>query len=308
MSTKYTYSIQNDFPNSKVDPSRITNEIGNSDIVTILNHINTDPVNCDIYFVTALSGTEETTLSGVVSGHNGNPLYSKYEVDAGEDVGANKAVYISAADEIKLAKADSESTIPCVGFTTSAVSSGVKVKIQTNDVLGGFSGLTPAAEYYLSQTVAGELTTVKPSSGIVIRIGVAKNSSEMDVHILRLNREGAGEDIHIHVGGNEGKTTLTTWKVVSTLIFRGTNKLGAPKACKYLVVVPVGATGYYRLNDLTNDNIISNISVTAPGPGPKILSDATLNNIPNGEAVFEILIKSSSTTKEIKIKHFLLEF
>ncbi len=101
-------------------------------------------------------------------------------------VGDRKAVYISGSDEIKLSKADSESTIPCVGFTMASGSLDDIIIIQTNDELDGFTGLVSGSPYYLSQTTAGEITNVKPTSGIIIRVGVAKSSTELDLHVLRL--------------------------------------------------------------------------------------------------------------------------
>ncbi len=110
---------------------------------------------------------------------------SKYDAIAGENLGANKAVYFSAADTVKLAKADSDTTLPCVGFTEHAANNGQTVLVFTNDVLDGFSGLTPRANYYLSQDTAGEITSTKPTSGIAIRVGTAKSTTELDIHIYR---------------------------------------------------------------------------------------------------------------------------
>jgi hypothetical protein len=70
-STKYTYSISNDFTNQIVNPSRLSTEIGGSSIITALDYINTFLDDCDIWFKAALSGGEETTLSGVVAAHTG---------------------------------------------------------------------------------------------------------------------------------------------------------------------------------------------------------------------------------------------
>jgi hypothetical protein len=114
---------------------------------------------------------------------------SEYEVTAGENLGARKAVYLSGSDEVKLAKADSSDTLPCVGFTRQAVSVSGSVVVQTNDVLGGFVGLIPGDDYYLSQDTYGEITNIRPSSGVIVRVGVAKTSTEMDLHILRLDSD-----------------------------------------------------------------------------------------------------------------------
>jgi hypothetical protein len=70
----YTYSIQNDFPNHVVATDRLTQEIQQSSIVTALDYINTNADACNIYFKAALSGTDQTTLNGIVAAHSGVPL------------------------------------------------------------------------------------------------------------------------------------------------------------------------------------------------------------------------------------------
>jgi len=112
--------------------------------------------------------------------------FSKYDAIAKENIGSHKCVYISGSREVKLAKADSEDTLPCVGMTEHAADIDTYVQIYTNDMLDGFSGLIPGASYYLSQTTAGEITIEKPSSGIIVRIGTALTSTGLDIHILRL--------------------------------------------------------------------------------------------------------------------------
>lgn len=72
--TKYTYSIANDFLNSTVASDALTSEIVNSTISGTLDYINTDNDDCDIWFVDTLSGSEEPTLSGIVTTHSGTPL------------------------------------------------------------------------------------------------------------------------------------------------------------------------------------------------------------------------------------------
>ena len=69
--TKYTFSITGDFPNNKVSGSKLTTEIGNSSIVYALHSITTTDDVCDVWFKDALSGAEETTLSGIVAAHDG---------------------------------------------------------------------------------------------------------------------------------------------------------------------------------------------------------------------------------------------
>jgi len=62
-----------DFLNGVVDTSKLYSEIINSSIITALDHINADVSACDILFKAELSTVDETTLSGVVSSHDGVP-------------------------------------------------------------------------------------------------------------------------------------------------------------------------------------------------------------------------------------------
>lgn len=72
--TKYTYSIQNDFPNHKVASDRLKKEIQDSAIVTALDRIATTGDDCDIWFKDALSSGDQATLDTIVANHSGEPL------------------------------------------------------------------------------------------------------------------------------------------------------------------------------------------------------------------------------------------
>jgi hypothetical protein len=72
--TKYTYSISADFPDHKVSPDRLTNEIRQSAIVVALDYIETLGDECDIWFKEALSPGDELILDGIVATHSGEPL------------------------------------------------------------------------------------------------------------------------------------------------------------------------------------------------------------------------------------------
>ena len=84
MDTKYTYSISTDFPNHKVDPSRLQAEIRASAIVTAQDYISTSGDACDVYFKADLSVGDKTLLDGIVAAHSGEPLdpVPEYKVDS----------------------------------------------------------------------------------------------------------------------------------------------------------------------------------------------------------------------------------
>jgi hypothetical protein len=75
--TKYTYSISGDFPNQKVNEALLIKEIDESAIATALDYINTEGNDCDIWFVDALSGGDQTTLDGLVAAHQGTDTIAR---------------------------------------------------------------------------------------------------------------------------------------------------------------------------------------------------------------------------------------
>lgn len=69
--TKYTYSIQNDFPCSGFNSNRLTQQILDSSITTTLDRIDSHGDTVDIWFTAALSASERTTLDGNTTGPAG---------------------------------------------------------------------------------------------------------------------------------------------------------------------------------------------------------------------------------------------
>ena len=73
VSTKYTYSIQNNFPNHKVSTDRLLCEIRCSTIITATDYINTSNDDCDIWFKDQLNNDDKSILDNLISIHTGDP-------------------------------------------------------------------------------------------------------------------------------------------------------------------------------------------------------------------------------------------
>ena len=69
----HTFSISLDFPNHKVDTSRLWDEVQDSDITIALDDIGTVGDACSIVFKAELSTEEEATLASLVAAHSGEP-------------------------------------------------------------------------------------------------------------------------------------------------------------------------------------------------------------------------------------------
>lgn len=106
--------------------------------------------------------------------------------DAGNHV-LGDAVYISAADTAKKAKADAAGTKDVLAFATATISTSTTGAYQTDGILAGLTGLTAGAVYYLSATTAGLITNSAPSSvgQYVVRVGIAISTTELEINIER---------------------------------------------------------------------------------------------------------------------------
>ena len=69
--TKYTKSIQSDFPNHRVNSDDLASELRASAIVTALDNIETAGDVCDLWFKDELSSGDEIILDAVVAAHQG---------------------------------------------------------------------------------------------------------------------------------------------------------------------------------------------------------------------------------------------
>lgn len=75
MSYEYIYSIENDFPNSKIDIESLIYEIRLSTITIAVDYVyNKDEIECRIYMKADLSEEEHATLDEIVANHEGDPL------------------------------------------------------------------------------------------------------------------------------------------------------------------------------------------------------------------------------------------
>lgn len=82
---------------------------------------------------------------------------------------------------LKARKADANNSMPAHGYVTAAATSPAAATVYFDGIISGFTGLTPGARYYLSET-AGEVDDAAPSSGgaYVQYIGVALSATEIE--------------------------------------------------------------------------------------------------------------------------------
>ena len=102
---------------------------------------------------------------------------------------------IAPGGSARLALADGTPRGNAIGIATATVAVGDVVPwigsgvatFPTNvwdSVTGSVGGLVPSAAYFLSQTTPGRMTSVMPSSGQIVKIGVALSATVLDVQVV----------------------------------------------------------------------------------------------------------------------------
>lgn len=121
------------------------------------------------------------TLDAVVSETEGQ-VYTNG--DAGNHV-IGEAVYLSAADTVRKAQANAAGTARAVAIATATIVNATTGTYQTSGSLGGLTGLTAGAVYYLSAATPGAITVTAPSTlgQYVVEIGVATSTTELLIDI-----------------------------------------------------------------------------------------------------------------------------
>ncbi len=188
---------------------------------------NTFSVSNGIFSIKFL--TDNTT--GVLLNLNGiEKLITNYDgqpIEAGEILANQTRVLINNPSNFTLVDVTKYVAIPflsnmftnvnqneVVRFTPSALAKAISDRINSNvigfadkdsnkvvysGVLSGFTGLTAGSVYYLSDTTAGAMTAITPKDEI-IKLGIAKSSTELFVSIDKLSSDGA-----MPTGGNGDK-------------------------------------------------------------------------------------------------------
>jgi len=121
-----------------------------------------------------------------------NPNLLERTFDSATAIG--QVVYTSSANNVDLAQADAQPTVRVAGLAAEAVGSGntgnmladgvlTLTTIQWDAVTGQTGGLTPGANYFLSEATAGQLTATAPTTGFVVRVGHALSDTEFEIEV-----------------------------------------------------------------------------------------------------------------------------
>lgn len=97
-------------------------------------------------------------------------------------VNLHDAVYVGAANTVFQATAASPTPKAAIGFAVQIA--GANVRVRTDRIMTGFSGLTPAQPVYLS-TVTGGITQMAPVNPgeMVQELGIALTTTDILVKV-----------------------------------------------------------------------------------------------------------------------------
>lgn len=105
---------------------------------------------------------------------------------AGEAIANRAMLYYSGSDVVSLAIANGTAkTAACISLEAASLNGYLSVS-GSGTIVSGFSGLTPGATYYLSQSTAGAITATKPLSGEVFVVGAAVNATDLNFSPLAM--------------------------------------------------------------------------------------------------------------------------
>jgi len=115
---------------------------------------------------------------------------STVDVEVAATVSAGQAVRPNNAGKLVLAQADTMSNSQQVGIAGSSAAVGFTTQLSPNfltlqdwTAATGSVALTPQAQYFLSASIAGLLTTTPPSSGVNLAVGVAISTTTLAIII-----------------------------------------------------------------------------------------------------------------------------
>ncbi|MBW4692188.1 MAG: hypothetical protein KME27_10525 [Lyngbya sp. HA4199-MV5] len=104
-------------------------------------------------------------------------------------------VYISATNAFQLARANAAGTTKTIGLTSASIAAAASGAVrkdgtltlttaQWDAVTTQTGGLTPGADYFLSQAAAGQMVvTTPPTSGYVQKLGTALSSTDFELQL-----------------------------------------------------------------------------------------------------------------------------
>lgn len=108
------------------------------------------------------------------------------------------------------------------------------------------------------------------------------------------------------------KNSSSSYEIICSFSFAGTLQGGTPSVCKVVVMATDDSfQGNLRLYDNTNSNVVAeSIGITFASEYHSYVKELTIDSeeLPSGEAVFELQGKKSSGSGEMRLQSFVFQF
>lgn len=113
--------------------------------------------------------------------------------NAATTIAAQDVLYISASGSVSPALGDATSSSFAIGLAAASAAASGSVVVQDTGDMGGFSGLTPGARYYLSAATAGKITSSIPVGvgNTICMVGYSRSPSELHIQIQQMGRRAS---------------------------------------------------------------------------------------------------------------------
>jgi predicted RecA/RadA family phage recombinase len=116
---------------------------------------------------------------------------------SGGTINIGTPVYVNGVNAAP-AQADAQSTMRVAGLADTTTNNGSNFEVMADGVFtatttewdavtGETGGLTPGADYFLSEVTAGQLTQTAPDNqgDFVVRVGLALSATELEVEVAQ---------------------------------------------------------------------------------------------------------------------------
>jgi len=128
------------------------------------------------------------TISGVAATADDISLVN----GSGATLDPGAPVYVNVSGQVLPGRANAVGTVNVIGLMAASTASSASGTVrkdgtltlttgQWDTVAGTTGGLTPGTEYWLSAATAGRITSTVPTTGFVLRIGIALSSTDLEI-------------------------------------------------------------------------------------------------------------------------------
>jgi hypothetical protein len=234
--------------------------------------------------------------------------------NSGALISNGKCVYITGEEEIEqrptidLANANSTATSRVIGITTHDIPNNSFGYITRWGFLNQLDtqGLVEGSTLYLSDITSGEFSQQLPSStssiqqvGFVVHAGTTATDGRILVDLRGVTDARSNRSTIILSFQSQSAPNISinssTYTAAAQFIYAGTSSVFSPSKIEVILAGTNNpTTGSVRIQDITNNQTIAEITGVNPGTIETIISLGIVSNLPLSDAIFEVQLRKDS--------------